>query len=294
LLALIGCKEPDDNTPPLPIPIPKPPSITGFADVELLLVSKGSFQMGKDLGTEFDDVTPVHTVTLTRDFYMGKYEVTQLQYKTVMGSLPSLLLVGGDYGQGNNYPVYFVNWYDALVFCNKLSILEGLTPVYSIEGKTDPAIWGAAPASNNDAWNFVEMVDGATGYRLPTEAQWEWAAKGGIKGEKYTYPGSDTANDVAWSRNTGGGSRTYNVGQKAPNGLGLYDMAGNVKEWCWDWYAGYTVWAQTDPAIILGLNCVTRGGGALGEVDGALRSVHRESFSPETRNYQTGFRVVRP
>jgi len=203
-------------------------------EIEMINVPGGSFQMGNpDSSVGGSDERPVRTVTLT-GFYMSKTEVTQAQYQAVMGSNPA-----SGYGVGGNYPVYYVSWYDALVFCNKLSIAKGLTPAYRINNSTDPTAWGSVPTSTNATWNAVEIVSGSTGYRLPTEAQWEYAAKGGNGSPgNYTYSGSNTVGDVAWYTNNSG-SGTHPVGTKAANGLGLYDMSGNVYEWCWDWYGSY-------------------------------------------------------
>jgi formylglycine-generating enzyme required for sulfatase activity len=150
----------------------------------MVFVPGGSFEMGNpDTSVEYsDDERPVYTVTL-KDFYISKYPVTQAQYQTVMGK-DSNFFHGG---QGRepasgerqeNRPVESVSWYEAIVFCNKLSMAEGLTPAYRISGSTNPADWGDMPKSSNSAWDAVAIVN-ATGYRLPTEAQWEYAAKGG-------------------------------------------------------------------------------------------------------------------
>ena len=260
----------------------------GFSP-EMVSVPGGSFQMGDTAGGGYSDEKPVHTVTLA-SFYMGKYEVTQGQYRAVMGSNPS-----SSYGVGDNYPVYYVSWYDALVFCNKLSISEGLTPAYRINNSTDPSAWGSAPTSSNSTWNAVTIVSGSTGYRLPTEAQWEYAAKGGNGSPgNYTYAGSNNPGDVAWySSNSGSG--THTVGTKAPNGLGLYDMSGNVWEWCWDWYGDYSDEAQTDPqgASSESSLCVYRGGSWFDSVV-FIRSVYRALSDPSNRYEWNGFRLVRP
>jgi len=256
-------------------------TITIAPIIEMVQIPGGSFQMGKDLGTAaVKDETPVHTVTLTT-FTMGKYEVTQEQWFAVMERKPSYFKEG-NYGTGpasgevgNKRPVECVSWYNALVFCNKLSIMEGLTPAYSISGKTNPAEWGT----------------------VPTEAQWEYAAKGCNNGspENYTYSGSDTVGDVAWYYDNSS-EMTHEVGKKAANGLGLYDMTGNVSEWCWDWYNDYPSVAQTDPtgaASGIAYNRILRGGSWRTGV-GLTRLVVRSLINPCTDGYDRGFRVVRP
>ena len=221
---------------------------------------------------------------------MGKYEVTQEQYQTVMGSNPS----NSSYGVGNNYPVNTVSWYDAIVFCNKLSIAEGLSPAYRILGDTDPAKWGSVPTSGNSTWDAVEIVNGSTGYRLPTEAQWEYAARGGNGSPgNYTYSGSNNVDDIAWY-SSNSGSKTHEVGKKAPNGLGLYDMSGNVWEWCWDMYGSYSSGAQTDPVgADSGSSRVGRGGSWY-FLAGSTRSSYRGSHGPVNRDDGIGFRLARP
>ena len=262
------------------------------AEIEMINVLGGSFQMGQNGDQSVPEnvssnVTPVHTVTLT-GFYMSRTEVTQSQYQAVMGSNPA-----SGYGVGSNYPVYHVSWYDALVFCNKLSIVKGLTPAYRINNSTDTAVWGSVPTSTNATWDAVEVVSGSTGYRLPTEAQWEYAAKGGNTGETFTYAGSDTVGDVAWYRDNSGYT-THAVGTKAPNGLGLYGMSGNVLEWCWDWYGGYSSEAQTNPlGASSGTYRVLRGGNWYNSATFA-RSVFRINYYPNGRNNTFGFRLVRP
>ena len=263
---------------------------------EVLVTPANSFQMGKDLGGG-SNVTPICEVTLTQPFYMGKYEVTQKQWKTVMGTtiVQQQTAVYGDandnYGRGDNHPMYCVNWYEAIVFCNKLSMKEGLTPAYSIAGSTNPDAWGIVPTSRDTTWNAATIVAGSTGYRLPTEAQWEYAAKGGNTGEAFKYSGSNDPDVVAVYGNYPNGTKP--VKSKAPNGLGIYDMSGNVYEWCWDWCDDYTNAPKTDPTgAVSGDDRVMRGG-SCNDSAAILRSVDRDSGNPGCGGENIGFRVVR-
>ena len=283
-LAFSACPSPDDGTPPIANP----------SFIEMVQIPGGTFQMGSPTTepNRWDDETQ-HTVTVT-SFWMGKYEVTQGQYQTVIGSLPSDLPSDSYFGVGNNYPVYCVSWYDAIVFCNRLSMREGLSPAYRIDGSTNPTEWGSVPTSSNVTWNAVEIVAGSNGYRLPTEAQWEYACRAGSTAPWHTASRTDRdLGNYAWY-DSNSNSRTHEVGRKFPNEWGLYDMHGNVYEWCWDWYGAYTSAGQTDPTgAASGTNRVERGGSWLN--DGRLaRSASRDNSNPFSGVINLGFRLVRP
>jgi len=245
--------------------------------VEMIHIEGGTFQMGSSNGD--NDEKPIHRVTV-KSFNMGKCPVTQKEWFEIMGTT---IRQQGDmadgswslYGEGDNYPMYYVSWLDAVEYCNKRSVKEGLTLVYSGSG------------------NNITCNRDANGYRLPTEAEWEYAAKGGNRDQTvYEYSGSNSADAVAWhDGNSGGGTKP--VGTKAPNSLGLYDMSGNVWEWCWDRYGRYSSGVQTDPVgASSGSDRVSRGGGWLDSAE-FVRSANRYSYSPSNRYSDVGFRVVR-
>jgi uncharacterized repeat protein (TIGR02543 family) len=277
--------------------------------VEMAEIPAGTFTMGSpesEPSRLFHETQ--HEVTLTQGFYMGKYPVTQVQYEAVMGSNPSTFSSTGIYASSvagldtGNFPVECVSWYDAMVFCNRLSMREGLSPAYCINGSTDPVVWGPVPMQNrpgfNDAtWDSVEVVAGSNGYRLPTEAQWEYACRAETT-TAYNW-GDTISGDNAWYEvNPGAYPYLYAVtretGLKPPNAWGLYDMHGNVSEWCWDWFDDYGIGPQTDPTGAAWGDERTRRGGSVGAGDSQLRSAFRDYDNPGDRGTTVGFRVVLP
>jgi formylglycine-generating enzyme required for sulfatase activity len=228
----------------------------------MIKIEGGTFQMGdKDNG-------PIHSVTVT-SFSISKYDIMQGEWKAVMGNNPSGCT--GDL----NCPVEQVSWNDSVDYCNKRSVKEGLTPCYSGTGNNIQCDWSA------------------NGYRLPTEAEWEYAARAGTTTTYYWGDDSSVIGKYAWTSGNSG-CTTHTVGEKLPNGWGLYDMSGNVWQWCWDWYGDYPAGSQTDyRGAASGLYRVDRGGSWY-YVASVASSAYRGGSDPSDRGSAVGFRVVRP
>ena len=218
--------------------------------IDMVKVEAGTFMMGatSEMENPYSWEKPVHQVTLTNDYYMGKYEVTQSLWQAVMGSNPSNF-------KGDNLPVERVSWNDSQEFINKLNSMTGRK------------------------------------FRLPSEAEWEYAARGGKKSRGYQYSGSSNISDVAWY-DENSGSKTYPVGTKQANELGIYDMTGNVGEWCQDRYGSYVSSSQKNPTgVVSGSLRVFRGGGWYFSAK-CCRSSFRFGVTPGRRNNYLGFRLV--
>ena len=231
------------------------------------------------MGSPYNDVerfiyeTP-HHVTITKGYWIGKFELLQEEYQKLMGNNPS-------YYKGQRFPVEMVNWNDAENFCQKLTERERAA--------------GRLPAG------YV--------FRLPTEAEWEYAARGGNKGHGYKYSGSNNINNVAWYYENSGTSRldeyslnlnklacnksrAHIVGQKSPNELGIYDMSGNVSEWCLDWYGDFSDESAVDPTGAKSASCrIIRGGNWMG-FSKDCRVSNRDWSPPSDGLLSLGFRIV--
>ena len=270
---LVQCKVEYDNIiisdckKSVPVPI-------GF-----VLIKAGSFRTGNTgsyLG--YVDETPIHQVTITSDFFIAKYEVTQKQYESIMGSNPS-------YFKGEEQPVETVTWINAIYYCNKLSERDGLIKCYTINGTNVKCDWIA------------------NGYRLPTEAEWEYACKAGTSNDfyngfltnEYCFPLDSCLDEIGWYCGNYGSS-THDVGLKLPNAFGLYDMHGNVWEYCWDWYGNYDEKVAYDPqGADTGQGRVIRGGAWIDHTKNCRSSVRYADFPTDYEKFKNkyGFRLVR-
>ena len=266
MLFIISCSKNDSN------PVEPEKTVTN----PMVLIPAGTFQKNQTGAYGGPSVDfPIHTVTISKAFYMSKYEITQKQYEAVMDTNPSTFI-------GENLPVEKVTWYNAVAFCNALSLKEGKTPCYMINDTNVTCNWEA------------------NGYRLPTEAEWEYACKAGTTTDFYS--GSLTNPDcspldmnldkIGWYCGNSNYT-THPVGQKEPNAFGLYDMSGNVNEWCWNWFSADSNAAVTDPTgSTSGFYRVIRGGNFNVHAHDCL-SVKHNAGTPSLIYDGLGFRIVR-
>jgi sulfatase modifying factor 1 len=263
--------------PPLPPPSRKAGdlrTVTGQGrsafSFDVVYVPPGEFEMGSPPTEEgrFGDETQ-HRVRLTRGFELGVFPVTQALYAAVMGVNPSSF-------KGDQLPVENVSWFDAVRLCNAVSRACGLPEAYSIGPGGEPTV----------SWSWSSV-----GFRLPTESEWEYAARSGTR---HVYAGGDDRAAVGWFEDNSGGS-THPVGQKRSNAWGLHDMSGNVFEWCWDGYGDYPKGVSTDPtggAPASGSDRVGRGGSwFVGPL--FARVAYRGSNAPGGRGSGLGVRLLR-
>ncbi len=219
---------------------------------EVILVQGGTFNMGSNTGD--DDEKPVHSVTLST-YSIGKYPVTVGQYKKYCTATGAAMPEAPSWGWQDKHPMVIVNYNDAVSYCNWL-------------GETYGGVWS-----------------------LPTEAQWEFAARGGTKSNNFTYSGSDDLDEVAWYADNEGG-KTQEVGRKKANELGIYDMSGNVYEWCQDWYGDYSATAQTDPKGATSVDFRVLRGGSFDHFAASCRVAYRFRYDSSDRYFSYGFRVA--
>lgn len=271
-LAACGSSEPDIIQGQGPtVPAEPPVQEDGF-----VRISAGTFTMGSPAGERWREADEVqHEVTLG-DYLIAIHEVSQSEYIAVMGTNPS-------HFKGDNLPVEMVSWYDAVRYCNALSEREELVPAYEIDGTS------------------VNWDRNANGYRLPTEAEWEYACRAGTAspfstGRNITVEQANWYSSYPYIEGEGGGAyrrQTVPVGEFDANPWGLYNMHGNVSEWCWDRYGAYTEGRQDNPAgADAGLNRVARGGGWY-DYAKHVRSAYRSVAPPDYVDYKRGFRMAR-
>ena len=231
----------------------------------MVLINSGTFTMGSPASEagRLANEGPQRQITLS-SFYISRFLITQAEYQEIMGVNPS------DF-KGDNLPVETVSWFDAIEYCNKRSLIEGLTPAYVIER------------------TIVTWDREANGYRLPTEAEWEYACRAGTQ----TPFNSGISMDAAGWNSSNSERRTWPVGEKLPNSWGLYDMHGNVLEWCWDWLGNYSSGAQTDPLGAATGNKRVYRGGNWRFIANHSRSAYRFGNFPNLKTNFVGFRVAR-
>lgn len=252
-----------------------------LVDFDMVEVPGSKFEIGDTAGVGRNDERPIHKVELN-SFLVCRTPVTQKLWNLVMDDNPSNF-------QGFELPVEHISWYDAIEFCNKLSIMADLMPYYIIDkDQADPS-----NLNKNDGKKWlVECNPKADGYRLLTEAEWEFSARGGSNSNYYNYAGSEHVGNVAWIKDNSS-FKTHPVGQKKPNEIGLYDMSGNIWEWCWDWYDDYSETELENPqGAEQGIYKVIRGG-SWADNKNYQRVASRGKENPSGKYSSIGLRIAR-
>ena len=265
--------------------------INTTSDENMVRIEGGTFMMGSPSTEAERRDDEVQRRVSVGSFYMSRYEVSQREYESVMGTNPSSY-------RGENLPVEMVSWYDAIEYCNRLSQRDGLTPAYTIDkGRSDP---NNQSSSDTLRW-LVIWNRNVNGYRLPTEAEWEYACRAGTTtpfnlGNNITTSNANYDGHYPYNNNAKGesGRGMRPVGSFAPNAWGLYDMHGNVREWCWDWYGSYNPSDLNNPTGPATGSLRVLRGGSLHDTAAHARSARRDNAAPSSRSVRIGFRVVRP
>ncbi len=252
---------------------------------EMVLIKGGTFIMGDELGDLQDDSSPTHRVTLTYDFWIGKYQVTFDDFDLFCEETGRDKPRDSGWGGGQR-PVIYVSWWDTIAYCNWLSEKEQLPVAYRLEGEQDEG--QMLDLNGNMTTDITEVI----GYRLPTEAEWEFAARGGNISRGYKYAGSNTAEEVAWFLDNSA-SKTHEVGMKLPNELGIYGMSGNVWEWCTDVFGSYTSTDKINPYNSSGGSYRVGRGGSWRSVELYARVADRNYRFPNYSGNFFGFRLAR-
>ncbi len=261
-------------------------------DAGLAQITGGTYKMGSNDALDYG-ASPAHAVTVA-PFYLDKYEITYEKWTEVRDWALKHGYAGTDIAAGQNgynpiganHPVTSVNWYDVLKWCNARSEKDGLTPVYYTNSTM------AVVYRTGDLDLTIDAVKwSADGYRLPTEAEWEFAARGGNQGHDYIYSGSNVIDNAAWMF-TNSSNKTHPVGEKIANELGMFDMSGNAWEWCWDWNGTYVGSSPTDPKGASSGTSRTLRGGSFDYISNYCRVAYRYNATPSLHYYTLGFRCA--
>jgi formylglycine-generating enzyme required for sulfatase activity len=252
--------------------------VVSIVPINFITVSSGNFIMGctGEQGVDcYAEESPAHSVTLN-SFLISQMEITQGLWLAVMGGYPTTSPFNS--GNGDNYPMYFVSWEDI---------------VGSLGGRSDFGyiINGVTYYTNGFCYMYSQYVGDGKQYRLPTEAEWEYAARGGNTPNGYKYAGSNTLADMGWYIDNSG-SASHAVATKSPNELGIYDMSGNVWEWCSDWYGTYSAMGQQNPIGASSGSARVNRGGNWSSLARLCRVANRNSAAPGTRGNGLGFRLA--